>query len=58
MNVKLPNGLQNLPKYFQNFAKSPPPKKNAQYFKDFAKVTKFRQIWSHCGGDAKKDFQK
>ena len=44
----LPNGLQNLPKTVQNVTKYLiNPQKVAQSFEDFAKMAKFRQIWSH-----------
>ena len=52
INENLPNGIQNLPKSVQDFPKYLiNPQKDAQDFEDFAKMAKFRQIWSHWRGD-------
>ena len=49
INENLPNGIQSLPKLVQDFPKKKiNPQKFAQDFEDFAKIAKFRQIWSHC----------
>ena len=47
INENLPNGMQNLPKSVQNFPNYEiNPQKFAQDFEDFAKMAKFREIWS------------
>ena len=41
--------MNNLPKEVQNVAKNYlSPEWMVKYFKRFAEVEKFRQIWSHC----------
>ena len=48
-NDNLPNIIGNLPKPGMKFCQIlNRPVKIAEVFSNFAKVAKFRQIWSHC----------
>ena len=48
-NENVPNSIQIVPKWAENFAQNQINLKYiAKDFKLFAKVVEFRQIWSHC----------